>query len=164
MKKRVKSKKKLNLVLLIFCFFITYLVAFIGSLFTMKSVNTLWYVSIRPTITPPNWVFPIAWSFLFFLMAVSLFLVLNSTKDKLVQRKIWIVFGINFLLNILWSVLYFGLRNPTLAFVEIFFLEISVLSIIFVTWKINKISAWLIVPYSLWIGFAAILNYLSAFG
>jgi len=64
-------------------------------------------------------------------------------------------------LNILWSVLYFGLKRVDLAFVEIIFLWFSILSMVIVCWKIDKRAGWLLIPYLLWVGFAGILNYLS---
>ena len=65
MKKR--AKKKINLKILLLSFVMVYAVAFIGSLFTSQGVNTDWYESIKPSMTPPNWVFPIVWNILFFL-------------------------------------------------------------------------------------------------
>jgi translocator protein len=164
MKKGMKEKKKINWKLLIICFVLTYGIGLVGSIFTYPNVHSAWYTAIKPDITPPNSIFPIAWNILFFMIAVSLYAALRSTKDSVIKSNIWTVFGINFILNALWSFFYFGLRNPPLAFGEIIFLEISIFAMISVLWKVNKISVWLLVPYSLWIGFAAILNYLSAFG
>jgi|WetSurMetagenome_2_1015567.scaffolds.fasta_scaffold426595_1 translocator protein len=163
MKKRAGKKRKIAWGLLILCFIFTYGIGFLGSLFTSPNVNTDWYNSVKPTITPPNIVFPIVWNILFFMIAVSLYLALTRTKDKSLKLKIWIAFGVNLLLNLLWSVFYFGLKNPSLAFFEVIFLEISIFAAMYVVWKPSKVSYWLLVPYSLWVGFAATLNYLSAF-
>ena len=130
----------------------------------MNSVNSSWYESIRPSITPPNWVFPVVWNILFFLIAISLYLSLITVKDKTLKLKLKIVFGINLFLNVLWSFFYFYLKKPDFAFFELIFLWLSIISMIYITWKINKKSAWLLVPYLLWVSFAGILNYLSAFG
>jgi len=139
---------------------IVFLVAYIGSLFTSNNTNSEWYQSIKPAITPPNFVFPTAWTIIFVLIAVSLYLVWISAKKK-DKQKIAIVFGINFLLNILWSYLYFSLRNPLFAFIELIFLWLSIGAMIFITNKVNKTSAYLLLPYLLWVSFAAVLNYLS---
>ena len=72
-----------------------------------------------------------------------------------------LVFGINFILNIFWSVLYFGLKNPGLAFIEIILLEISIIAMIILTYKISKKSSYLLIPYFLWVAFASLLNFLS---
>ena len=152
--------KKINWKILIISLVIVYAVAFIGSLFTGGNTSGEWYESIKPSITPPNWIFPVVWNILFFLIALSLYFVWVNTKDKQ-KNKIIIVFGINFLLNILWSVLYFTLRNPFYAFIELIFLWLSIIGMIIVTYKINKRSAYLLIPYLLWVSFAGILNYLS---
>lgn len=155
-------KKRIDWKVLISSLIIVYAIAFIGSLFTSPSVDSSWYESVRPSITPPNWIFPVVWNILFFLIAISLYLAWISSSKKN-KRKVIIVFGINFILNILWSMLYFGLRNPGLAFFEIILLWISILLMIKTTFKINKRSSYLLVPYLLWVSFAGILNYLTVF-
>jgi tryptophan-rich sensory protein len=155
-------KKVKNIYILILCFLFVYLFAFIGSAFTSASVDSEWYYSIKPNITPPNWVFPVVWNILFFLIALSLFFVwIKSSKKQ--KPKIAILFGANLFLNILWSFSFFFLQNPTLAFADLILLEVSIIAIILFVKKIEKKSAWLLVPYLLWVGFAGILNYLIAF-
>ena len=158
MKKR--KLKKINWKILIISLVIVYSVAFIGSLFTSQSTSSTWYQQIKPSITPPNWIFPIVWNILFLLIGLSLYLswISSNIKEK---QKVAIAFGINFVLNILWSILYFGFRNTLFAFYEIIFLIISIASMIYVTYKIDKKSAYLLIPYLLWVCFASILNFLS---
>ena len=160
--KKTKEKKKTNHILkLIICFLIVFLVAFLGSIFTSSGVNTTWYDSIRPEITPPNWVFPIVWNFLFILIAFSLFFAWIQAKDKNQKKKIIFLYSINFILNILWSFLFFGLRNPLLGFIEIILVWISILILIFGLWRISKKASLFLIPYLLWVGFASIINYLA---
>lgn len=157
--------KQVNVKVLILCLLVVYLTAFIGSLFTSPSVNSEWYNSIKPSITPPNWVFPVVWNILFFLIALSLYFAWTSKKSsKKTRLKIAVVFGINLALNILWSLLFFTLQNPVIAFCELILLWGSILAMIFITYRIKKISAYLLIPYALWVAFAGILNYLIAFG
>jgi len=162
MKKEVKRGLKKNWKVLIFCLLIVYIFAFLGSLFTSSVVNSSWYSSVRSSLTPPNWVFPVVWNILFFLISLSLFYAWTSGKKES-RKKIAIVFGINLSLNALWSLLFFSLKKPNFAFFELILLWISILLMIFTTRKIDKKSAWLLVPYLLWVSFAGILNYLSAF-
>jgi tryptophan-rich sensory protein len=150
--------KKINWKILIFCFLIVFGVAFIGSLFTSQSVNSEWYDSIKPSITSPSFVFPIVWNILFFLIALSLYFVWINSKEK---KKIILLFGFNFVLNILWSVFYFGLRNPLSAFIVIIFLLISIISLILSSRKINKFAFFSLIPYFVWVSFASVLNFLS---
>jgi tryptophan-rich sensory protein len=158
------KNKRFNFKVLIICLFIVFLfVGGIGGLFTSKNTNTDWYDSIKPSITPPGWVFSIAWNFLFVLISFSLYFAWMSSKDKQQKKKVALVFGINFILNILWSVLFFGLKLLQLAFIEIIILWISILAMILITRTISKKSSWLLLPYLLWVGFASVLNYMAAF-
>jgi tryptophan-rich sensory protein len=155
-------KNKFNWKVFFFSLLIVYFVAFVGSIFTSVNVNSAWYESIKPSITPPNWVFPIAWSILFFLIALAMYFSwINARKTG--KRDIVLIFGINLLLNILWSVFYFGMKELKIAFFDLILLWISIWFMIFLTYKVDKKAAWLLVPYLLWVSFAGVLNYLSAF-
>ncbi|MDO8622815.1 MAG: TspO/MBR family protein [archaeon] len=156
-------KKRMNWKALIISFIIVYLVAFIGSIFTSPAVNSDWYQTIKPSITPPNYVFPIAWNILFFLIALSLYFAWTNSKNKNTKKRVAFLFGLNLALNILWSFLYFYLKNPTSAFFELIALWFSIVLMINLIYKISKKASWLLVPYLLWVSFAGILNYLSAF-
>ena len=164
-RKKQKSNKgnknhKINWKVLIVSFAIVYLVALVGSIFTMNAVKSSWYNMIKPSITPPNYVFPIVWSILFFLIALSLYFNwINADKKQ--KSSIVLIYGINFILNILWSVLYFGMKNPLIAFFEILALLVSIISMLSVSNKISKKAAYLLIPYLLWVGFATILNLLT---
>lgn len=161
MKKR--KMMKINWKVLVLSFVIVYGIAFIGNIFTSGNVDTSWYEEIKPSITPPNYVFPIVWNILFFLIALALYFAWIRAKKK--QKKIVaLVFGINLLLNAFWSYLFFVLRKPNYSFFELIVLWISILAMIFTTRKIDKKAAWLLVPYLLWVLFAGILNYLIGFG
>ena len=161
MAKNRKTKiRSINWKILIVSLAIVYLVALIGSIFTPNAVKSRWYDSIKLGITPPDWVFPIAWSILFFLIALSLYFSL-ITANKKQKNSIVLVYGINFFLNILWSVLYFGLKNPLIALFEIIALLVSIIAMIQVSYKIDKKAAYLLIPYLLLVAFATILNLLT---
>ncbi len=152
--------KNFSLKLFIICLVIVYFVAFVGSLFTSGNTSGEWYESIKPSITPPSFVFPIVWNILFFLIAVSLYIVWKNSGEKQ-KKQVILIFGINFVLNIFWSFLYFYLKLPLFAFFEIILLVFSIISMILLTGRINKKSSYLLIPYFLWVCFASILNYLS---
>lgn len=144
----------------ILCLIVSFSAAFIGSLFTAENAKSAWYESVRPEITPPNFVFPIVWNILFFLIAVSLYFAwINSKKKE--KSKIMVLYGLNFVLNICWSFFYFTLKNVFFAFIEIIFVWISILSIIIYTWKIDRKASYALIPYLLWVSFASVLNFLS---
>lgn len=121
-------------------------------------MNSLWYQSLlKPKFTPPAKIFPIAWGILYFLILCSIILYIAAPKPN----KTWgyICFGIQMLLNFAWSPIFFRYRNVKLSFVIIcFMLLFIVLTIIFFC-KTTKIGAILLIPYLLWVSFAAYLNY-----
>jgi len=153
------NRKKLKV--FVYSILIVYIVAIIGGGFTSKSTNSEWYQSIRPSITPPNYVFSIVWNILFILIACSMYFSWINAKNIKIKKNIAFLFGINFVLNILWSVFYFGMRNPFLAFFGLIFLWASILFLIIGLYKISKKASYLLMPYILWVSFAGILNYLS---
>ena len=140
---------------LIISIILPFLASTIGSLFTVNSVSS-WYVTlIKPSFNPPSWVFGPVWTILYFLMGVSLYLIWIKKFDK----NAFTFFTIQLILNALWSIIFFGLKSPLFAFVEIIFLWVAILITIIYFYKINEISAYLLIPYILWVSFAAILNF-----
>jgi len=155
-------KRGINWRTLIVSLALVYLAALIGSVFTSQSVNSQWYQSIKPSITPPSWVFPIVWNILFFLIALSLYFAwINSNKKE--KKVIAAVFALNLIFNMSWSFIFFYLQNPAAGFYDIILILISIIWMIKAASRINKLSAYLLVPYLLWVSFATILNYLIAF-
>lgn len=132
---------------------------FIGSFFTVSSVST-WYLTIsKPFFNPPSWLFGPVWISLYLLMGISLYLIWNKEINNK-QSKIAVkVFGLQLVLNSLWSIIFFGLRNPLFAFIEIILLWITIIFTIKYFYKISKKASYLLIPYILWVSFAAILNF-----
>jgi len=131
----------------------------IGSVFTTPTRPT-WYASInKPEFNPPNWVFAPVWTMLFLLMGISLYLIWEKGLEKKEVKHAVYVFGLQLFLNIVWSFLFFGLQNPFLAFAEIVLLWIAILASIILFYRISKKAGLLLVPYILWVSFAAFLNY-----
>lgn len=134
------------------------LIAVIGGLVTAPAV-TDWYSTInKPSFNPPSVVFGPAWTFLFFLMAISAYILWGKAWDEKQYVKAMFVYNIQLGLNLLWSILFFGLKSPIAAFIEIIFLWGAILYTIILFKRISKESAILLVPYLLWVTFAAILN------
>ena len=152
-------KRKINFKVLVICLLFVYGIAFIGSIFTSGNTNSMWYLENKPVITPPNYVFPIVWNILFFLIALSLYFAwVNSNKKQ--KKKVALVFGINLFLNVLWSFLFFGLQKPLWAFFDLLLLLATIILMIFVTGKIDKKASYLLIPYFVWVCFAGVLNWL----
>lgn len=131
----------------------------IGGFFTASSVNT-WYASLtKPAFNPPNWIFSPVWSTLYVFMGVALFLVWRKGFQTEGIRTALYFFGIQLALNALWSILFFGLKMPLLAFVEIVILWDFILITLLKFKKVSKPAALLLIPYLLWVSFAALLNF-----
>lgn len=129
-----------------------------GSVFTSPSIPT-WYASLeKPFFTPPNWLFAPAWTTLFILMGIALYLVWQEGIDKKPVRQAVYVFGFQLALNVLWSLLFFGLQSPLLGFIEIVVLWIAILWTIIRFHGVSKPAAYLLIPYIAWVTFASALN------
>lgn len=130
----------------------------IGSVFTAKSIPT-WYATLtKPTWNPPSWLFGPVWISLYTLMGISAFLVWQNKAAP--GAKLALTFyAIQLALNALWSILFFGMKNPGLAFAEILVLLSLILITTFLFWRINTTAGILLLPYIAWVSFAAFLNY-----
>ena len=149
----------MNITKLIVSILICQLAGFIGSIFTAPSIST-WYATLKkPAFNPPNWLFAPVWTTLFFLMGISLYLIWSrGFEDEKIKSAI-IIFSVQLILNILWSFLFFGLKSPFLAFLEIILLWFAILVNIIKFYNISKTTGLLLLPYILWVSFAAILNF-----
>jgi len=153
--------KKINAGRLILSISIPLVAGFIGSVFTSPAVQS-WYTTInKPSWNPPSWLFGPVWTTLFILMGIALYLVW-STKMSDKVRWAFKMFAAQMVLNMLWSVFFFGMGNFWLAFGEIVVLWAFILATIISFGKVNKTAAWLLVPYILWVSFASYLNFTVA--
>jgi len=147
-----------NLYKLIVSLVIPLIVGYFGSLFTSKSVNS-WYLALKkPSFNPPNWIFAPVWTFLFILMGLSFYLIWRKGYSR-EKRSAFFVYFIQLFLNLLWSIFFFGLKNPFLGLLDIVLLLIFILINIYLFYRISKVSAYLLLPYLLWVSFASILNF-----
>jgi benzodiazapine receptor len=129
-----------------------------GSLFTAPAIPT-WYAGlIKPAFNPPDWVFGPAWTLLYLLMGIALFLVV---KDGLTERRVKTaagVFAVQLFLNGFWSYIFFGLKSPGWALAEISALWVSIAICLVLFFRISRTAGLLLVPYLGWVTFAALLN------
>lgn len=130
----------------------------VGSIFTIRSVDT-WYAGIeKPVFNPPNWVFGPVWTVLYLLMGVSLFLVWRKGIRREGATGALVVFLIQLLLNGLWSFAFFGCRSPLAGLAVIVLLWAAILATIARFSRISRPAAILLVPYIAWVSFAVLLN------
>jgi tryptophan-rich sensory protein len=127
-----------------------------GSFFTGNSVRE-WYPGLRkPPGTPPSWVFGPVWTALYVLIAVAAWLVWNQYGAG--ARPALLLFFGQLSLNVAWSAIFFGSRKPGLAFAEIVVLWLAVASTAVIFTSLLPVAGILLVPYWLWVTFAAYLN------
>lgn len=148
---------KFSLYKLLISFFIAFLGGAIGGLVTADAIPT-WYVTLnKPFFNPPNWIFGPVWTLLYAMQAIGLYMIWSSAK-KQNKRRAFTLFGIQVALSALWSLLFFGLKMPSLALIEIVVLWVLIYLTIKEFYKVNKRAGRLMVPYLLWVSFASILN------
>lgn len=139
----------------------------LGALPAFSSMGGLsgWYQTLnKPNFNPPNWLFGPVWSALFLLMGISVGIVWHkffNIEDSLLKTKAkraLSLFIIHMSLNMMWTILFFGLQLPTLALIDIVILWFFILGLILIFKPISKLSAILLIPYILWVSFAIVLN------
>lgn len=111
----------------------------------------------KPVFTPPGWVFPVVWSALFALMGISAARIYLSEPSR---NRNWglNLFLIQLAVNFFWPLIFFNLQAFGIAFVWLILLWVLVAVVIRLFWKVDRTSAWLLVPYIVWLTFAVGLN------
>jgi benzodiazapine receptor len=138
-------------------YLLCFLAAGLGSLFTMASVGG-WYTTLaKPAWSPPDWIFGPVWTVLYATMAVGGWLVWRRGGLASVPALRW--FAVQLVLNVGWSVVFFGLRMPGLAVIEIVVLWLAIGATLMTSWRVSRPASILLVPYLLWVSFAAALNF-----
>ena len=118
-----------------------------------------WYFALKqPGWKPPDAAFGVIWTTIFTLCAISGWLAWQAASTPAWRRRVAWLFGVNALLNILWSALYFKLQRPDLALFEVVFLWLSIVALIVGLWRLSRWASLLLVTYVLWVSIAAVLN------
>jgi benzodiazapine receptor len=118
-----------------------------------------WYQSLeKPSWTPPEWLFGPAWTTLYILMGVAAWLVWRHGGWRSQKRPLTL-FVVQVVLNALWSIVFFGMRNPGLGMAEIVVLWLAILATLIAFWRVSRVAGGLMVPYLGWVTFAAALNF-----
>lgn len=136
------------------------LVGALGSVFTIPSIPR-WYAALaKPAfLTPPSWIFGPVWTALYLLMGVSLYLVWKGGMQRKGAPGAVRMFGIQLMLNLLWSLLFFGFHSPALGLLGIVLLWVAILATILRFYPLSRNAAALLAPYLLWVTFASLLNF-----
>ncbi len=136
---------------------------FVGSVFTSPAIPD-WYAGLeKPVFSPPNWLFAPVWTLLYILMGISFYRILslqqlNDARAPAAKAAVT-VFLVHLAVNLLWSVLFFGLRNPLLGLIDILILLILIAVVIQRFYRLDRTAAYLLLPYLAWVTFATLLNF-----
>jgi benzodiazapine receptor len=129
----------------------------VGGLATASSVTT-WYAGLnKPAFNPPNAVFAPVWTVLYVLMAYAAWRVWRA--DRASGRAALALYSVQLALNLGWSLIFFGLRQPGFAFAEIVVLFVAIVATVVCFWRIDRLAGIIMVPYVAWVAFASVLNF-----
>lgn len=130
-------------------------VGLLSSLITMDNQNIYEIINV-PSFAPPGWLFPIVWTILYILMGISSYIIYE--ENDINSSSALKVYGLQLFVNFFWSIIFFNLKNFTFAFIWIILLLFLIIVMIYRFANINKLAAYLNIPYLLWVAFASVLN------
>jgi len=113
----------------------------------------------KPMFALPAYIFPIAWTILYILMGISSYMICANKTDKKFKKRACLIYVAQLLVNSLWTLFFFRLRWYLFAFIWLILLIFLVIVMIIKFYKIKPISAYIQIPYILWLLFASVLNY-----
>jgi tryptophan-rich sensory protein len=129
----------------------------VGSWFTTPALDG-WYAYLRkPVWNPPNWIFAPVWSTLYLLMAIAAWLVWRKSGFAASGGAMGL-FAAQLVLNVVWSAVFFGLRSPAAALVEVTLLWLAIAATIWAFSRTSSVASWIMAPYLAWVTFATALN------
>jgi len=118
-----------------------------------------WYLDLnKPTWNPPGWIFGPVWTCLYLSMGIAAWMIWKTPKEA-PRQKALTFFGIQLILNAIWSPVFFGLHNMGMAFVVIIGLWLAIGITLLSFLKVNRKAGWMLLPYLLWVSFASFLNF-----
>lgn len=130
----------------------------IGGLATASTVDT-WYAGLKkPAFNPPNAVFGPVWTILYVLMALAAWRVWRADLASDRRRRALVLYAVQLALNLAWSLIFFGLRQPALALADVGLLLAAVLATAAAFWRIDRPAGLMMIPYAAWVAFASVLN------
>ena len=159
--------KKLNVLKLVIAIIIPLLVGGLSAFITNNAMMMFDTIK-KPPLSPPGIIFPIAWSILYVLMGIASYLIYNLDIKKLndaqvvLRKNTLVIYAIQLIFNFFWSIIFFKFSMYKFAFVWLVILWVLVFVFIKNAFKLNKVSAYLMVPYLLWMTFAGYLNIMIA--
>ncbi|MFH0846393.1 MAG: TspO/MBR family protein [Patescibacteria group bacterium] len=132
----------------------------VGSFWTAPAIDSWYATLIKPSFSPPNYLFAPVWIILYLMMGLSIYLIwqkLDKNPKKI--KPLMVLFWIHLVINGLWSLVFFGGQSIQSALIVIAVLWFMIVVMVVRFWKISKIASLLLIPYLLWVFFASVLNY-----
>ncbi len=152
-------KKQKNIIYFIVAFILCQGTGIIGSVFTISAIPD-WYAGLtKPSFSPPNWLFGPVWLTLYTLMGIALYLIWQKKGQDKKRQLVSRLFLVHLFFNALWSILFFGLKNPLLGLLDITVLWLMIVILTVKFWQTERAAGLLLVPYLLWVSFASLLNF-----
>lgn len=143
----------------IFAIIVSFIPGAIGNIYSPNGSSDMWYNMLNKSVlTPDGWVFGVAWTTLYALLGIALFLVMRNEQTRLSKTRAYLLFLIQMVLNALWSYTFFGAHMAGWALVVLIALIIASVMMMRAFRPFSKWASYLIWPYILWISFAAYLN------
>ncbi len=136
------------------------LIAFVPALGGVFTGPSAWYEGLaKPSWNPPGWVFGPVWTALYASMGVASWLVWRERgRARAVRAALW-VYAVQLVLNAAWSPLFFGLRRPDLAMIDIVLLWVTIVATVVLFWRVRPVAGAVLLPYLAWVTFASGLNF-----
>ena len=150
--------RMVQLLKLVGCVVVCELAGVAGALFTSRPALD-WYAALKkPAFNPPNWVFAPAWTTLYALMGIAVFIVWRKGLDNPKVKTAVVIFAVQLILNAAWIPAFFGLRSTAAGLIVILGLWVGILAAIVAFLRVSRVSGVLLIPYILWTTFAVALN------
>ncbi|MBO4625725.1 MAG: tryptophan-rich sensory protein [Alphaproteobacteria bacterium] len=143
----------------IFAIIVAFIPGIIGIFFTPHGASNMWYNSLlKSALTPAGWVFSVAWTILYILLGIALYLVISNKKARVNKsHAYWLFFG-QMILNALWSIIFFGAHMAALALLVLVMLIVVSIYMERAFRPISRAASYLVWPYIIWLCFATYLN------
>ena len=149
--------KKVSIGTLLFALFVPLVVGAISAALSSRGM-ALYADMNKPPLSPPPWVFSVAWTILYLMMGLSSYFIMVSEADMRPKTTAMIIYGVQLFMNFMWSIAFFNWGTYLFAFIWLIIMWIMVIICAFKFYTINRLAACLLIPYILWLTFAAYLN------
>lgn len=154
----MENLKNVKWLKVISCIILVFAIANVFTIFTSSDMKNYYSSLVKPKLIPPPIVFIIAWSILYSLMGISLYVISEKTTDLDLKKDSYFIFFTQLFLNALWTPVYFSLKLRLPALLIIILMLILVIYMIFLFSKTNKFAAYIQIPYAIWLCFALYIN------